>query len=652
MEFLKTLKFQIATALLLVMLLFAGVFSLSMMSIEEQRNYNTLLNISARLEQTAQNLVSLGLLHVNKEPSDFSGYYWDKNLYYQELQGQIALFDEISKGFMTESFPPSLTNMNSPFHPRLGTPAQSAFSAVKEIWDEFKSGITEALGPDNNNPQLNEAALYIATHQATLSESLDALMSQIQRLVDLRLEQVNRLHWGMLIAAMTVTLGIFVWFFLAVLNPLGRAVNGFSKVSRGDFGYQVPVTSHNELALMTNSFNHLSSRLHAIFQLIDQIQRGSNLEETLGFVAEKFPELLPLDWVGALFLAGDNSTITLERSYMNGKLDAAPHNRFRLSKTLLLKAIESGEPLHIPDMLKTGAKNPEFQFLNYLIAHGLRDAIFLPITELSPIPGVLAFATCKAESYTQEHLELLANIAGLITHSFGRTVKLAEHARLAAIGGFASGIAHEIRSPLSTISMALDYLRKTELPLSANKRADLAHKEAGRMARLLEEILLYAKPLQLDLGIIDLKLLIEELLETHKELPEQRKQRFELTTQEQQILIYGDQDRLIQIFLNLARNACDAAPAESVITWHLEKNHAARSVTVEIVNSGEEIPEERLVHLFDAFFTTKRGGTGLGLGIVKRLTEAHGGEVHITSSQQNTKVRVQIPLANDELQST
>lgn len=644
MKLLKMLKTQIAAALVLIMLLFGSVFALSMMALQEQQSYNTLLNITSRLEQTAQSLVSLGMNYSMNVPQDSSSYERDVKLYYSAMHGQVEKLDAITNSFMLAEFPPELTDYPELFRPHLSPATEQAVSAVEEVWKDFRQGIMQALGNDSDMPRLDRASDYIAHYNAPLIASIKILLSRIQQQTDQRLTQVHRLHLGLLLAVVIITFGVFAWFFLAVLKPLRLAVDGFQKVAQGDFGYQVPTSGDNELALMTRSFNTLSLRMHAIFRLIDQLQRGSDLNETLGFVAKEFATLLPLDWVGALFVAGD-STMVLEGSYRAGQPETARRSRYPLRKTLLLKALESGEPLHIPNMAAVGNRNPNFQFLNHLIDEGIHDAIFLPITDASPIPGVLAFGTCTPDTYTAEHLELLTNIAGLITHSFGKTVKLAEHNRLAAIGGFASGIAHEIRSPLSTISMALDYFQGSELSSAANKRATLARKEAERMARLLEEILLYAKPLQLRLEVVDVKSLLSQLCETHREIAEERQQRFELFVPDEELNILGDQDRLIQVFLNLAKNACDAAAPGEAIVWRLRGDSVARALKISVTNPGEPIPQEHLPQLFNPFFTTKAHGTGLGLSIVRRIVEAHGGEISIASSrEQGTCVTLLLPL--------
>ncbi len=644
MTLFHSLKLQIGAALSLIVLLFIGVFFVNRAALEEQRGYNMLLNITARLEHTARSIVNLGVNYAMNAPADHAARQRDIKVYYQELHDQLTLFDEITNSFMSGSFSPSLTALQEPFRPALDSSVQAAVTAVEETWDGFRKGVTEALGMDRGETDLTQAAAYITANHMPLNRALDALRSQIQFQAERRLERLKRLQWMTLATVAILTLGIFAWFFAAILRPLSRAADGFQHVAQGDFGYQVPVAGDNELGRMSSAFNQLSSRLHAVFRLIDRIQQGSDLSETLRFVAEEFPALLPLDWVGALFVSAEGGTIILERSYRNGKPVLTGRSRFRLHNTLLQQALENDRVLHIPDMRRTAENNPQYEFLNHMMHLGLGDAIFLPVTGHSPIPAVLAFATTRTGAYTREHLELLSNIAKLITHSFGRTVKLAEHDRLAAIGTFVSGIAHEIRSPLSTVTMALEHLERIDLPGNARKRTDLARDETHRITRLLDEILLYAKPLRLTLKPLEMGGFVEQFLTTNSELAGRREQRFTLERDTAPCPVMGDPDRLTQVLLNLANNAVEAAPAGGVIRWRLRRDEANQSLVLEVSNPGA-IPQEALAHLFTPFFTSKPQGTGLGLPIVRRMVEAHGGDIRIRSGEETTRVTLQLPLS-------
>jgi len=111
-----------------------------------------------------------------------------------------------------------------------------------------------------------------------------------------------------------------------------------------------------------------------------------------------------------------------------------------------------------------------------------------------------------------------------------------------------------------------------------------------------------------------------------------------------QLLVKADSDRLNQILLNIYRNAVEAADKESVIQCTLNNNSEARTVTIVINNQGEVIPEDILKRIGEPFFTTKTRGTGLGMGIVKRMVEAHSGYLTITSSKEDgTSVEITLP---------
>ncbi len=414
------------------------------------------------------------------------------------------------------------------------------------------------------------------------------------------------------------------------------------------FCSELAVFGSAEAVDLAQSFNRLSARLKVLFDLLERLQEGSDLRQVLAFLSSEFQHLLRTDWIGVLFVTGDAQTIKLEAAYLDGEPEIAGKHLFPLRETLLAQALDAAKPLHIADLDRTASDHPTYVFLRQLRDKGMRDAILLPLDEHahSPIRGILVFASRNAESYDREHLQLLNNIGELVTHSFGRTVKLAEHARLAAIGEFASGIVHELRSPLATIGMALDHFGGLELSASSAKRAELAAAEAARTARLLDDILLYARPMQLNMLPLDLADFSVQMSETYRGLAEQHGKRLEIRPGAAAPVI-ADRDRLAQVWLNLTRNALEAAPAGSAITWQLLDNRERDAVEMQIDNPGAVIPPEQLERLTEPFFTTKSGGTGLGLAIVKRIVDAHGGELEIRSQVAGTRVTVSLPRSGN-----
>lgn len=225
--------------------------------------------------------------------------------------------------------------------------------------------------------------------------------------------------------------------------------------------------------------------------------------------------------------------------------------------------------------------------------------------------------------------------------------KLIEHERLAAIGEFAAMIAHEIRNPLTTVQMGLNYFKKLNLPEAAQVRLSLALDESERLATLLQEILSYSKPQILRLTAINVDTFIQELLIPLRSMPEAQGRTIEYYPSSSPVLILGDLDKLKQVFINLIRNACEAIAVGDIIRWSVTAS-SLKHVCISVQNGGTPIPADVLPQLTQPFYSTKAEGTGLGLAIVKRIVEAHNGELLIESSEaRGTIFSVQLPLKPD-----
>jgi len=217
-------------------------------------------------------------------------------------------------------------------------------------------------------------------------------------------------------------------------------------------------------------------------------------------------------------------------------------------------------------------------------------------------------------------------------------------ARLAEIGELAAMIVHEIRNPLTTVLMGLAAFRKMDLPKFAQERLTLALEEAERLKRLLEEILLYAKRQILQCTELEINQFIADMLQPCR-IPSTAGRRIELISTLPSAKVLGDRDKLQQVFINLIRNACEAVEEGDLITWRIDSGKNFNQICISIRNGGKPIPVELLEKLGTPFLTTKANGNGLGLAIVRRIVEAHGGELSITSeAETGTIVTVCLPL--------
>lgn len=221
--------------------------------------------------------------------------------------------------------------------------------------------------------------------------------------------------------------------------------------------------------------------------------------------------------------------------------------------------------------------------------------------------------------------------------------QLAEKEHLAAVGTLAASIVHEIRNPLTTLWMWLDYCQRQDLSEPDQKRLALAAADGDRLQRLLSQILLYAKPQTLHLKTVDLNQLVAETLEVLQQNPVALNRPLDFDPSHFPITLTADPDKLKQVLINLVTNACEAVSEGDRIRISV-KSLEGDAIALQVHNGGNPIHPEHLSKLTEPFFTTKATGTGLGLAIVQQMIDAHGGSLKIESDPTDgTTVTVLLP---------
>jgi len=136
--------------------------------------------------------------------------------------------------------------------------------------------------------------------------------------------------------------------------------------------------------------------------------------------------------------------------------------------------------------------------------------------------------------------------------------------------------------------------------------------------------------------------LVDDVLDLERESAAARRIKIERVIPADGCVAIGDREKLKQVIINLVVNSIEAMKEGGVLTARVEL--AGEQVTIAIEDTGVGIPADAMASVFDPFFTTKEAGTGLGLSIVRKIVDAHGGEVHIDSARGvGTRVTVSIP---------
>ncbi|HEY2902587.1 MAG TPA: ATP-binding protein [Polyangia bacterium] len=219
--------------------------------------------------------------------------------------------------------------------------------------------------------------------------------------------------------------------------------------------------------------------------------------------------------------------------------------------------------------------------------------------------------------------------------------------RLAAVGTMAAGLAHEVRNPLNSASLQLTLLARSlsdgEGPESTLPITLIIKSEIERLEKLVRDFLAFAQPRPIERRPLDLRKLLAAVVTLIRPEIDAANVRVDQELDPSLPSVIGDPARLQQVFLNLTRNASEAMHAKGggVLTIRTRRVEAAVEIDVEDDGPGfaEDLP------VFDAFFTTKPHGTGLGLSLVHRIVTDHGGAIRVQSEAGCTCFTLTLPCA-------
>ena len=218
--------------------------------------------------------------------------------------------------------------------------------------------------------------------------------------------------------------------------------------------------------------------------------------------------------------------------------------------------------------------------------------------------------------------------------------------RLVAMGELASGVAHEIRNPLNTISTITQQLAKDFIPKENDKEyyelASLVHKEVIRINTTIKDFLRFARPEKIKFDFFNLSELIDQIDKQYNSMFLDRNIQFNKSinwTGE----VNWDRNQIQQVLMNLVQNSYDAIKTEGNINFNIE--NIDHSVIITIQDNGIGISKDMINKIFNLYFTTKSNGTGIGLSIVQRIIYEHKGIVEVESEVPNgTKFILSIPI--------
>jgi signal transduction histidine kinase len=256
-------------------------------------------------------------------------------------------------------------------------------------------------------------------------------------------------------------------------------------------------------------------------------------------------------------------------------------------------------------------------------------------------------AVGERNRWDDEDARLLATTFNTLTDSIARFQReMSQKERLTSLGRLSTVIAHEIRNPLMIIKASLHALSQGGPGDSALREAiaDIDH-EVVRLNRIVNEVLDFSRPIRFDVAPTDLAALCRESAAAAQAAPGPE---IALDLEPGLPVLVTDAERLRIALVNLLVNARHAAHGVSDALEPRVTLKAARTsdrVTITVADRGVGVSAADLAHVFDPYFTTKRGGTGLGLPIAKNIVEGLGGSIAVASSAgRGTEIRLELPV--------
>ncbi|TNC97556.1 MAG: multi-sensor signal transduction histidine kinase [Gallionellaceae bacterium] len=507
--------------------------------------------------------------------------------------------------------------------------SRGSYSTVDALPDD--SLILRVLVPIHSSLRIDERRVLqfaqpVPKQLAADAETVQSVYGDYQQLTLSRLG-LKRLYG----ITLTLTLLIVVlsavsaaFFFSARLSaPLAALAEGTRAVAKGDFSSSYPVQSNDELGGLTALFNQMTSQLSAAKRLGEQQQRQveyakAHLESVLAHLSSG---VLVLD--EQLNLRSTNASASkilgISLHEMNSKnLQAlwSDHALLRPFLDAVTQGLATAQDAAWQRQIERSSKNGD----QVLLMSGTR------LTTESETGHVVVFDD--------------------ITH-------LLQAERQAAWGEVARRLAHEIKNPLTPIQLSAERLQHKLSTKLDEKDAQLLERatqtivsQVAAMKNMVTDFADYARAPAPKLVKLDIHQLINEVMGLY----EANSSPITLRLEANRTLVDGDATRLRQVVHNLLQNAHDAlqqTAQRQIILSTMTTPEGMLKLT--IADNGSGFPEHLLARAFEPYMTTKPKGTGLGLPIVKKIVEEHGGKISIDNQPQGgTRVSILLPLLDEE----
>ena len=418
-----------------------------------------------------------------------------------------------------------------------------------------------------------------------------------------------------------LALVIALYFARRFIEPILSLAEGAKAVAQGDFSQPRPVYRNDELGQLTRLFNHMTEQL-AIAREAEELNRIR--QEAARHYLETVLESLT---------AG---VITLDETGRLKTLNRSAENILGLPLSELSGSNWHDWPQSVPQ---------------YLLLTELFQTILA--TEHTGKPVQTAYTGGdEARILLAKATPLPADNGGGTVLVFDDITLLVRAQKEAAWGEVAKRLAHEIRNPLTPIQLSAerlawklqDKLGEQDAQILA-RSTDTIIKQVAAMKEMVEAFRNYARAPSLKLEKQDLNKIIEEVLLLY----EAGACTFDAVFSNIPAVMYADTTAIRQVLHNIFKNAAEAAEEAAQPEVHIHTDNTDGKITLTVTNNGKSFSKDMLANAFEPYVTDKPTGTGLGLPVVKKIVEEHGGRIALSNpAEGGACVKITLPALVEE----
>jgi two-component system sensor histidine kinase AtoS len=430
-----------------------------------------------------------------------------------------------------------------------------------------------------------------------------------------------------------------------ISRPVQRVAEGAAAVSRGELDVRIDPRTDDEIGRLAAAFNHMAAQLRQ--------QRGA-LEDANAELRRRLEELADLKSYT------DNILASLTTGIVTVDLDG--------------RVVTLNPAAELMTGFFAGEVAGRYCTEVFVDTPELGDILMETIASRTPSPSVAAtlrrrngrtvpieVSTVPLKSGDGKDLGVIAALRDVtVVHELEQRLRRSD--RLAALGSLAAGLAHEIKNPLtSLLTFSRHLARRFDDERFRARFQSVVPRELERINGIVEQLLELSRPARLTFSPVRVPALLDRAAELYGQEMETAGVRIAREYARDLPAVWADPDALYQACVNLLRNALDAMPSGGRLTlragWSAagasrparhQPRAAARRVRVEIEDTGVGIRAVDADRVFNPFFSTKAGGTGLGLALTHKIVEDHGGAIDFRSAAGGgTTFRIELPVVPD-----